>query len=102
VAVFDPAVFNSGVFDTGGGGDLVANISMTMTVVGSLQLSAEMVANIPMTMTAVGGLTALIAMAADIPMMMTLDANLRVARNVGRLKTCGDPLSTMCQDWLLK
>lgn len=98
--VFNPAVFNSGVFNTGG--DLVANISMTMTVVGSAQLAADLVANISMTMTTVGGLTALIALAADIPLLMTLDANLRVARNVGRLKACGDPLSTMCQDWLLK
>lgn len=78
-----------------------ANISMSMTMVGSLQLAADLVANIGMTMTVVGGLTALIQMAADIPMVMNMEAALRVARRAHRLEDCGDPLSTTCQDgWM--
>lgn len=78
-----------------------ANISMTLTMVGSLQLTVGFVANIPMALTMVGGLTTLIQMAADIPMVMSMEGALRVARNAERLENCGDPLSTACQEgWM--
>lgn len=98
--VFDSGVFDGGVFETDEG-PWAANISMAMTMVGSLQLTAEFVANIKMTMGVTGGLTALITMAANIPMVMNMEAPLRVARNAGRLEDCGDPLSTACQEgWM--
>lgn len=46
-------------------------------------------------------LTALIALAVFALGTGTLTGNLRVARFMGRLRTCGDPLSTANQDWIL-
>jgi hypothetical protein len=80
---------------------LSANIAMALTMVGSIQLAAEFVANIPMTMTVVGGLTTLIQMAADIPMVMSMEGPLFVARRTGVISTCGHPLSSNCDSWLL-
>jgi hypothetical protein len=99
--VFDPAVFDSSVFDTGGGGAWAANISMALTLTGNLQLTAEFVANIPMTMGVTGGLTALITLAANIPMVMNMEAPLRTARMTGILLGCGHPLAADCDSWLL-
>lgn len=98
--VFDGSVFDSTVFDTGGG-VWAANIDMTATMVGSLQLTVDLVSNIAMTMTVVGGLTALVSLASNIPMVMNMLGPLRVARNAERLDNCGDPISTACQDtWM--
>ena len=74
---------------------------MVLTLTGSLQLTAEFVANIAMAMTVAGGLTTLIQMAANIPMVMNMQAALRTARNAGILSTCGHPISSNCDSWLL-
>lgn len=104
--VFDPGVFDSGVFDTGGAAGMVATMSSGgATFVGTLAASVILLAA---TMASGGA-----AFSADLTNFILLvalmasggatltPANLKVARFMGRLRTCGDPLSTSTQDWIL-
>jgi len=77
--------------------------------VGTLSLNGTADLHVELTFAAVGtlALSGAAALTAAIQMAsvgeLRLDgggANLRVARNVTRLRECGDPLSTACAHWM--
>jgi hypothetical protein len=123
--VFDPTVFDAGVFETGGGAaaeleasgtfvlsgtadlrdrpaiNMSASGSFPMTASASLLLAVQFMASGSFLLAAAAALTTEILMEASGDMILTAEGRLRVARNIGRLEDCGDPLSTACQEgWM--
>lgn len=99
--VFNSAVFNSAVFNTDSAG-----LSATMT--GSGTLSGALAASLiflAATMIGSGSMSASLLTAFLLAAIMagsgTLAGDLKVARFMGRLRTCGEPLTTANQDWIL-
>ena len=84
-----------------GDGAWASNIGMELTVSGSLTAEARFEAAVAMSLAVAGNLTTQVLMTADVPMQLTLGGPLRVARFAGGLQTCGEPLTTACQEWLL-
>ena len=99
MAVFDPSVFDDGVFETAT--DLAASGSIVFSGTASLQLTRTFDAAGTIQFSGTAALTTVIPMAASGSIEFSGSADLFVARNIGRLVNCGDPVSTMCQDWLL-
>ncbi len=103
--VFDPTVFDPGVFDTGNAGWSATMQAGGATLTGALASSVILLAGIM----AAGGatmsgplLTKILLIGLMATAGATLTGDLKVARFMGRLSTCGEPLTTANQDWLLK
>lgn len=72
-----------------------------MSGTANLTLFALLAAIGQLALNGVAGLTTSITMLASGDLRLDGGgANLRVARNVSRLKACGDPLSTACAGWM--
>ena len=97
MAVFDPSVFDSGVFEASS--DLSASGTIQFTGTASLQLTRTFDAAGTIQITGSAALTTVIQMAAAGEVVMTGTGNLQVARFATNLHECGDPLSTACQEF---
>jgi hypothetical protein len=68
----------------------------------AITLSQTFIAAGALALAGAAGLTTIITMVANGNLVLVGDGNLKVARFVGRLRTCGEPLTTANQDWILK
>ncbi len=99
--VFDSSVFDPSVFETDSGG-MSAVMTGTGAFTGTLAAAIILLSGVMIGTGVLSGelltailLTALMSGTGD------LTGDLKVARFMGRLTTCGEPLTTHCQDWIL-
>ena len=83
------------------GVDWQANGSLVLSGSASLTLTVEFLAAGTLLLSGAAGLTTDITMVANGDLVILGSANLFVARRTGIISTCGHPLSSDCDSWLL-
>lgn len=83
------------------GADWTANGSLLLSASAVLTDFPTWIASGALTLSGIGAITTVTLMVAAGLLVITGSGSLRVARFVGRLEDCGDPISTACQDgWM--
>lgn len=80
---------------------MAASATLSLTGAANLQLTHTFAAAASLALTGAAAMTTVISMAAAADLTLDGEGDLFVARILGRLQTCGDPISTAYQDWLL-